>query len=269
MTISIVQKTVGIFLVLGLCIACATNNDKPDLPYAAFLQADDLPDMFMAALPGVRAKPLAGDMRTRSASNRIDLPGKWSGTTGGLPGKSLEIYVLSGQLKLSDFTLDSSGYAYVPPGSLGFRLSTEGGARILYFVDDVDASSVIRAPLIVDGDQLEWQQSAPGQWTRELRHDPGSGATSWLLKIDAGASMPWQRSSVIREGYLISGQYRHSECFDGEPHTGEYLPGGYFHRPPDTVNGGPDASAATQTIWFLRQLSLGFTQVATSCDVAE
>lgn len=255
-------------MALSLCVACASSNDKPDLPYAAFVQADDLPDMFMAALPGVRAKPLAGDMRTRSASNRIDLPGKWSGTTGGSPGKSLEIYVLSGQLKLSEFMLDSGGYAYVPPGSLGFRLSTEGGARILYFVDDVDANSVIRAPLILDSDQLEWQQSAPGQWTRELRHDPGSGARSWLLRIDAGASIPWQSSSANREGYLISGQYRHSECFEGEPQTGEYLPGGYFHRPADTVNGGPDASATIQTIWFLRQRSPASTQLTSACVVA-
>lgn len=249
----------------ALLTACAGTHDRPQLPYPAFVQADELPDMFMAALPGVRAKPLASNMRTQSASNRIDLPGKWSGTTGGMPGKSLEIYVLAGELKLSDFVLDSGGYAYIPPGSLGFRLSTEGGARILYFVDDVDERAVIRSPLILDGDLVDWQQVAPGLWTKELRRDPGSGATSWLSRIGVDAEIPWKASSALREGYLIVGMYVHSECFNGETQTGQYLPGGYFHRPAGTVNGGPDSSALTQTVWFLRELSGGETSVVDAC----
>ena len=39
--------------------ACASS--PPKLPYPAFIQADDLPDMFMASLPGIRAKQFAGD----------------------------------------------------------------------------------------------------------------------------------------------------------------------------------------------------------------
>lgn len=255
----------SVLLLLALLGACASSNDKPDLPYPAFLQADELPDMFMAAMPGVRAKPLVGNLRTQSASNRIDLPNKWSGTTGGFPGKALEIYVLSGRLKLSEFVLDSGGYAYVPPGGLGFRLSTDGGARILYFIDDVDDSAVIRSPLILDGDMVEWQQIAPGLSTKELRKDPGSGAVSWLLRIEPEAEIPWQASTSLREGYLITGQYRHSECLAGDPQTGEYSAGGYFHRPAGIVNGGPEAIALTPSMWFLRELSKGESRVVDSC----
>ena len=58
---------------------------------------------------------------------------------------------------------------------------------------------------------------------------------------------------MIREGYLVNGRYRHSECVAGEVHTGDYLPGGYFYRPPGTINGGPEAAATSESIWLLRE----------------
>ena len=176
--------------------------------------------------------------------------------------------MLAGQLKLAEFTLDSGGYAYLPPGNLGVPLSTDGGARILYFLDEFDAAAVIRTPLITDGDLMEWQELAPGIKKKELRMDPGSGARSWLLGIEPGAEIPWGRSTVLREGYLIAGHYRHSECFDGEPQTAEYLPGGYFHRPAEVVSGGPEATALAPSLWFIRELSGGETEVVERCEPA-
>jgi len=212
----------------------------------------------MASLPGVRAKQLAGDARTRSSSNRIDLPAQWVGTSGASPGKALEILVLEGTLQLSDVALPPGGYAYLPSGTLGFNLRTDAGARILYFLNDVDPRAVIRTPLILDSRLLEWQSTVTGgSEVKELLADPGSGARTWLMRVRPGVSIPWESTSVLREGYLISGDYQHSECVNGKVHTARYLEGGYVYRPPNAINGGPDAAAVTESVWLLREKIAG------------
>ena len=254
------------FLALAaLVVSACASNSPPKLPYPAFVQADELPDMFLAAMPGVRAKPLAGDMRTRTSSNLISLPADWKGTTGASPGKSVELFVVAGELELSEFVVKKGGYAYVPPGSLGFSLETERGAHILYFQDDVDSSSVIRSPIILNSELLEWEPVSVGRHTKELRSDPGSGSKSWLLRIEPGATVPWIASSVVREGFMLSGQYQDSECFNGESQTWEYLPGGYFLRPPETYSGGAEAIATLESTWFLREQSAGVELASEFC----
>ena len=226
---------------IALCafvlMACA--GKPPKTPFPAFMQVGELEDVFLASLPGVRAKPLAGDAQTRRMGNRIDLPPAWQGTSGGAPGRSMEIFVLEGDLSLADIELGPGGYAFLPAGSLGFNLRSENGAQILYFVNDVDPESIIRSPILIDSKLLGWEDTAtPGIATRELRHDPGNGARTWLLRISPGATMGWQSSSVTREGYLVEGDYTHSECVLGEVATGQYAAGGYFYRPGGAVNGG-------------------------------
>jgi len=251
------------FLIVALA-ACASGT--PKLPYPAFISSDELPDVFLASLPGVRAKQFSGDPQTRRSSNRIDLPPDWQGTTGGAPGKLLEIFVLAGRLQVSDIELGPGGYALVPPGSLGFNLRTDGGARILYFLDDVDPLAMIRTPVILDSGLLDWVPTpVEGITVKDLRADPGNGARTWLLRVAVGARIPWQSSSVIREGYLLSGQYQQSECITGEVHTAIYSPGGYFYRPPDTLSGGPAAKAITESVWVLRERSAGLEKTAENC----
>lgn len=258
------KRPLIVLLAMALLSACA-GNSKPKLPYPAFQQADDLPDMFIAALPGVRAKPLAGDLKLRTASNRVDFPEAWSGTTGGSPGKATEIFVLAGEISLSGFALGPGGYAYVPPGSLGFQIEVDQGARVLMFNDDIDDNAMIKSPIILESQVLDWESVADGIEQKELRHDPGTGARTWLLRISPGASLPWAASSVVREGYMLSGQYQHSECFNGEALTWQYEPGGYFQRPPEMYSGGPQAIATTRTIWFLREQSAGEESTIPEC----
>jgi len=251
------------FLVLFLA-SCASG--PPELPYPVFLQADELEDIFLASLPGVRGKQFSGDPQTRRTSNRIDLPQGWEGTTGGTPGKLLEIYVVFGDLRVGDVDLHAGGYAHVPPGSFGFNLTTSEGARILYFLDDVDPLAMIQSPVILDSRLVNWAPTdMQGVAIKELRSDPGNGARTWLLRISPGAVLPWQSSSVIREGYLASGNYQHSECVGGETNTWIYTTGGYFYRPAGTVNGGPEAKAISESIWVLRERSAGAERIADGC----
>ncbi len=250
------------FAVLGG--GCASS---PPLPYPAFVAVDELEDVFMASLPGVRAKPLGGDARTRRGSYRIDMPPDWRGTSGASPGRFLELYVLEGAIKLADIELGPGGYAYLPSGSLGFNLRSPAGARLMYFLGDVEPEAVIRTPILVDTELLSWEPAGvEGTAVKVLRSDPGSGATTWLLRVAPQTSVPWQSSSAAREGYLVAGQYRGSECFLGHAHVGLYLPGGYFFRPPGAVHGGPQAMAVSESVWLLRELSAGTVSVDDACE---
>ena len=258
------KRRVAVPIVAAMLAGCAAG--APKLPYPSFIQTDDLPDVFLAELPGVRAKRYVSDAGTRSGSYRIDLPASWQGTSGASPGKSLEIFVLAGELSVADIDLRRGGYAYLPPGTLGFNMTTGGGARVLYFLDDVDATAMIRTPLILDSSVVDWQPAGePGISVKELRADPGSGARTWLLRIDPGTRLSWEVSSSYREGYLVAGRVTHSECAEGKVRTGDYVEGGYFYRPPNTISGGPDAGADTAAVWFLREAGAPDVRTVPAC----
>ena len=246
--------------------ACASG--PPELPYTAFVQVDELSDIFMASLPGVRAKQLSGDLQTRRTSNRVDLPKDWAGTSGGEPGRSMEIFVLTGDFTIADIVLTRGGYAFLPAGSLGFNLSAKEGARILYFVNDTDPDSVIRSPIIINSYLLPWIETGKmGVEAKELRSDPGNGAKTWLVKVSTGASQNWESSSAAREGYLVTGNQQYAECVAGKTKLWQYAPDGYFNRPADTINGGPESVALTDSIWLLREAGKGDVTTWPSCVI--
>jgi len=250
--------------------ACASSN--PQTPYPAFIQVEELPIAFLAGMPGVRAQELAGNPQTRRSSNRILLPADWNFTTGAAPDKSVEIFVLSGEITIADLKLDAGGYAYLPSGNAGMQMKTEDGALLMYFLDDANESAVIQTPLILDSDLLGWTPLSEdpndlGRSVKVLRADPGSGARTWLEKFDPVANLEWQHSSVTREGYLVSGSYHDGECVNGESVTGDYESGGYFHRVPGAMNGGPDAGTVDGAVWLLRVLEKETLQKFPDCVV--
>lgn len=251
------------FSWLLLLTACASGPLRP--PYPAYISVDELPDAFVAGLPGVRAKQMSVDPRTQRGSYRITVPADWSFTTGASPGQNVEIYVMAGELQLGEFTLTTGGYAYLPPGYSGMQMNSAGGAVMLYFLDDSNDSAVIGTPLLTNASLLDWQAEDVGVFVKDLRADPGSGARSWLLKVDAGAALPFQRSSQSVEGFLLSGAIAWSECVDGQAGTDEYLPGGYFHRPPGTTHAGPDTQTETGAVWYLRVLGEEQIEVVAGC----
>ena len=259
----------GLSVFVTMCLIAGCNTGPPAVPYPAFVSVDELPDMFIAGLPGVRAKPLAGAIGdTAGGGFRIDLPSTWQGTSGASPDKTLEIFVIEGELSVADIKLKRGGYAYLPPGTLGFKLKSATGARILYFLDDIDPNAVIRTPLILESGLLEWEETGnEGLATKELRADPGTGARTWLLRIEPDAEIGWRSSTAIREGYFLTGSYTHTECVAGESATDIYGPGGYVYRPSNSISGGPESAATTTSVWFFRELSDSTEITHDKCEV--
>ncbi|MGB5352318.1 MAG: DUF4437 domain-containing protein [Woeseia sp.] len=259
----------GVSLLFSLAVLAGCAASRPNLPYPAFVQADELPDVFFANLPGARAKQFIGDARTRRSSNRVVLPANWSGTSGAAPDKSLELYVLYGEMKIGDLTLRPGGYAYFPPGFHGSNLSTAYGVELLYFLDDANPANIIRTPIIYSSEIVDWQpveSATSGVSVKEMRSDPGSGARTYLLRVTPQATTGWIKRAAVLEGYLISGRYQGSECFAGKPITGVYTEGGYFHRSAGIVSGGPQEKALEASVWLLRTLQKADV-VAADCSV--
>ena len=150
------DKVNAIVLIALLWLpACASS--APKVPYPVFVQVDKLDDVFLAGLPGVRARQFRGDARSIRVSTLLRIPADWEFSTGAAPDKSVEIFVLAGELDVGGLTLHPGGYAYLPPGSMGSSMRTKGGAEILYFLDDVDAHAVIQMPLITGVDSGRWE----------------------------------------------------------------------------------------------------------------
>jgi quercetin dioxygenase-like cupin family protein len=259
-------------LLLGCAVVAAAGcaSSTRSVPYPAFIQTEDLDGAFHAGLPGTRAKGLGGDPQSGRFSALLLLPEQWRWNTGAAPGKSVEIFVLLGEITLGDLSLRPGNYAYLPPGSTGLSMSTVSGAQVLYFLNDADPRAVIQTPLFMSRDVVPWQPLSDdafdaGLQVKELRKDPGSGARTYLLKVEPGATLPWQKSSVVTEGFLLSGNYRHSECVNGKAITGEYSPGGYFQRPSGVVNGGPLAGSGEGAVWFVRTTSHAEVSVVDEC----
>lgn len=257
----------GARLAAAAFLAACAASPASRVPYPEFVQAEELEAAFTAALPGTRAKPLYVDGRHGVSSLLLTLPADWSWNAGGAPGKSVEIYVLEGELLLGDLTLQPGNYAYLPPGSTALPMNTESGAQLLYFLDDADRQAVIRTPLFMSREVVPWQPLADGDGMQRkvLRSDPGSGATTALLKLEPGARGRLHASSVTTEGFLLSGDHRVSVCVEGSTVTGEYAPGGYFRRPAGAVTGGAETVSESGAVWLVRQPARGARTYYEAC----
>ncbi|MGH8195167.1 MAG: cupin domain-containing protein [Woeseiaceae bacterium] len=234
------------------------------------MQTGEIEAVFTAALPGTRAQQISAEPEQGRLTLLLTLPQDWHWNTGGGPGKSVELYVLQGEITLGDVTLLTGNYAYLPPGSLGLTMSTLAGAQVLYFLDEADPHAVIRTPLYMSRDVIPWRPLSDdpedvGLQFKDLRLDPGSGARTWLMRIAPGATMRWHESASVTEGFLLEGDYRDSECANGAAVTGDYARGGYFRRPAGVVSGGPAAGTEEGAVWLLRQPAGGDTTWVDGC----
>lgn len=255
-------------LVAGGC----ASSPSARVPYPAFVQAGELEPTFTAALPGTRATVLFADRRRGISTLLLELPPEWDWNAGGAPGKSIEVYVLQGEIALGELTLLAGNYAYLPPGSTALPMSSANGARLLYFLDEADPQAVIRTPLFMSRDVVPWQPVAgetaeAGPERKVLRRDSGSGAATYLLRVPPGPHPGWYAAAAQTEGFLLSGGDRLPECVAGTAVAGEYTPGGYFRRPAGAVSGGLQAASESGAVWLIRRAGPGEPTPAATCRI--
>ena len=222
----------------------------------------------MASLPGIRGKQLAGDPQTRRTSNRIDLPPDWKGTSGGMPGRSMEIFVVEGLVTIADIELPPGGYAFLPAGSLGFNMDSEEGARILYFINDSDPESIIRSPIIIDTALLDWaphlrRALRPKNCAATLAMAPRHGCCGLRQVVAAMAVVVSTPRRLPSSRYLSAQRMRAWRGAYLAVHAGRIL-----LPARGRVNGGPLSGGETDAVWFLRETERGKETTVSGCVAA-
>lgn len=170
-----------------------------------------------------------------------------------------EIYVERGALRLPDRELGAGDYMRLTAGTKPGIIAVGAGTRLLLF----------RSPgggfedpgvTIVGGADRPWQQGLvaeeagadAGLEIKHLRGDTQSGPRTFLVRIGAGMSVPWEVHSTAEEGYLLEGDYRLAECLPTGRQSYNYDSGGYFYRPAGLIHSGPNSTTRGGATWLIR-----------------
>ena len=94
----------------------------------------------------------------------------------------------------------------------------------------------------VDPRQIEWEpRRRPGIFRKLLRHDPESGATTTLLKLDAGVRFPKHLHPSGEELFVVDGRIQIEDIW--------YESGCYVYSPPDAIH---DVFSDTGAVMLIR-----------------
>lgn len=271
-------------LALAGCAAPGPRGAKAGGPiveydFVAFVQEQAVPWTTADAFEGVPARVLSADPSIGRYAGVLKVPTGYRRAAGDVLPVSTELYVLEGDLRFGDESLGVRDYAFVPPGVALPALASDAGARVLVF----------HAPSVPDAEALAKQQAQGTYVTRDrdarwspgtvsqaagvnvpleikfLRKDPYTNARTWLVRIAPGTKVPWERHSTVEEGFLLEGDYRLSECLRTGSVTGDYAPGGYFHRPGGILHSGPESGTRNGAVWLMRSPGTLDVQFYTEC----
>ncbi|MGP1281553.1 MAG: cupin domain-containing protein [Parasphingopyxis sp.] len=173
------------------------------------------------------------------------------------PAQLTEIYVERGAMALSGRRLAAGDYMRIPAGSATGITGVVEGTRLLLFRDPGPGSG---AATTVSGAERPWRTgdvareagAAAPLYIRDLYEDAETGARTFLVRLAAGVSVPWEIHSTAEEGYLLDGDYRLAECLPSGRRDYDYMPGGYFYRPAGVMHSGPDSTTTTGATWLIR-----------------
>ena len=271
-------------LALVGCAASGTRGAEATGPFVeydfvAWAQERSAPLARADAFDGVPARLLSADPTTGRFAGVLQVPAGYGRAAGGALPVTTEFYVLEGTLQFGAERLEARDYAFVPPGVDPPALASTSGARVLLFhspsVADADALAKQRAQgaYVTRDRDARWSPGTVSQAAgvnvpleiKHLRKDPHSGARTWLVRIAPGTKVPWERHSTVEEGFLLEGDYRLSECLRSGSRTGDYAPGGYFHRPAGVLHSGPESGTRRGAVWLMRSPGTLDVQFYTEC----
>jgi quercetin dioxygenase-like cupin family protein len=190
---------------------------------------------------------------------QLELPAGWALTWPPPRARTLEIFVLTGELTVAGATLTEWSYLHVPV-SVPLRLASSRGATILVYAD---------LPQPTDGTQMRIVATTSADWrsgviaardtgrslaleVRDLLNVPSTGQRTWLLRAGADLVLPFERHQTVEEGYIVHGRYRLIERLERGETVFDHEPGGYFWRPAGIVHGGPRSGSDGDFVMLLR-----------------
>jgi len=235
--------------------------------FDGFIDSSTLAEVSAAALPGAFVRVLSAEPGSGRSAHLARFPSGYRldpATT--MDALSMELIVLSGRLAFGSETLHEHDFAFLPSGLAMPVLASERGATALVFFDPVSgdgeaiARQRARGVYVTRYDPAKWR---PGIVARDagqalklevqdLKRDPDTTARTWLVRAGPNLSVPWERHSVVEEGYLIAGDYRIAECLASGHVVGNYAKGGYFRRAQGILHSGPESGTKQGVVWLLR-----------------
>ena len=180
--------------------------------------------------------------------------------------ESFEVFVVAGEVGFGAERLGRYDFAYSPAGVARPPLSSEHGGEALVFFDPATTDAQARARLAAIGPYVtrysaeRWNPGTLSQAAgvnidlriQHLKKDPLTGARTWLVRLVPGVAFPWERHSVVEEGFLLEGRYALPECLPQGIRHGEYTAGGYFYRPGGIPHSGPGSGPLEPSVWLQR-----------------
>jgi quercetin dioxygenase-like cupin family protein len=228
--------------------------------FVGYIAQGSVPRTRSPVLPGLDVRELSADAATGRLAAHADFPRGWRLPAGHATSQSLQVFVLEGALRAGTDTLVEYSLLHVSPGRPWPELEALEPGRALVFLDPPVPGTTLGECVVVHGSRLEWKPGTLGQKlglnlpieVKLLWKDAATGARTWLAGLKPGDKLPWEKHSVVQEGYLLEGDDRVAESIGGEVLVGCYHAGGYFYRPPGIVHMGPLSGTETGAVWLLR-----------------
>lgn len=192
---------------------------------------------------GVEAKVLSRDPADGALTALLRLPAAWRRPLGHVTA-SIDVFVLSGALRLGDGLHSLGFYGHLPAGANSSAWTAEGETILFYaarsgapdFLPEAGRPALGAGLVAVDTETVPWTGSqipgpAPGLVHKELRADPATGERMWISGIVPDWEYPrleWH--DVIEEIYCIAGDITLGN-------SGTMTAGSYLWRPPYVTHG--------------------------------
>jgi hypothetical protein len=206
-----------------------------------FIEAGDVAagDVTTGMLAGTTRRLLSEDDANGASTALHGLSAGWIGDLGAESARPIELFVLTGAIRVAGEAVGEGCYAFLPAGGAERSVSADGAAQVLVMIDPEREGASGGPAKIVDPSGERWLSAdlggadiPPGICIKLLHEDAETKDWTWVA-----ATVPaWQENraeihDTIEECLMIRG-----DTLLGE--RGVMKPGSYFWRPP-MVRHGP------------------------------
>lgn len=164
--------------------------------FDGFVDVSRLDETTRPEFDAARVRVLSEDSGTGRGAYHLAFPSGYSLRALGVGRRSIEVFVLSGELQVGRDSLQRYDLARFPAGSAGPALASKGGAVALIFLDPpADDGGAMQRQLarghwVTRFDGAKWRPGVAAQAAgkklalevQDLWLDPDSGARTWLLR---------------------------------------------------------------------------------------